>query len=431
MAHAPNSRELPSELMSEIFANCKLTPGWEPDWYKRHAFLLELSRVCKSWAGPAQAMLFREVRFPENEEDGPEQGILPILNTFLDTMRRHRDRGTGLPLAVRSLALTLGLAPSYDYSAKQDVDAVGCPLVKLVNDIVADDLLGALYHLELSNQGGWIDFDKYKADPAKTHLAALTFDKPQLDKLRGAKRQIHALTLKIIEYDMPMFAQLITGFPALQYLDITGTEQVSFTDLGDTYGVEDVQNLAGLRELRVATGATAADFAARLGDYNHVEILHVKELANLAQLDGYRSRVTRLFINEWRQSGDTGSADEATLTRFPLLTNIFIAGQSNQRGQVQTIVKNSLRVNHIGAWFEATRLVSCKEMVKLFQELLPPNDAARPLITVGVYASAMPFYLHPDVPPAEELTQFKTERETEIEWFDELELIAIPEINLG
>jgi len=423
MAAVAIKQALPSEILYEVFERSKQTPGWEPDWHKRHKFLLDVAMVCKSWTGPAQAMLFREVRFPENEDDGAEQGILPILNTFLETMRRHQARGTGLPLAVRSLALTLGLAPSYNYSAKEDVDAVGCPLSLLV-DIVEEKLLDALYHLELMNQGGMVDFDRYKSDPATAHLAALQFDQAQIDRLRAADRKIHALTLKIIEYDMPMFAQLITSFPALQYLDITGTEQISFADLDAVPGVNDIQNLSALRELRVNTGAIARDFADRLGQHNAVSTLHVKELAGLTQIESYRPNLARLYISEWRSFGDD-TANTEELNRFPVLEELFVSGQTNQRPQIKAIVSASLRVRHVGVHYEATRLVSSKELVKVFQELLPPpGNATRAPIKVGVYASAMPFYLHWDIPPAEELTQFRTDYETPIEWFDEVLLFS-------
>ncbi|EJD50832.1 hypothetical protein AURDEDRAFT_111979 [Auricularia subglabra TFB-10046 SS5] len=430
---------LPTEILLDCFEESIESPAWEPDRRKSHKCLLDYALVCRGWTGAAQALLFRAVRFPENE-DGPEQGVRPLVLRLKQTLDAHERRGSKLAEKIQSLALTVGVAPSFDYEARVDVDAIGCDLPLLV------DMLGKLtnlHHLELNASTGWVDRDKYLADPAKAHLVRETFTADEMTALKGVKgskdrkgvQNLKALTLKLSEFDMPLFAQLLAAFPALTYLDLTGTYHVSFApnDAAGAPGAADLSNLGSLRELRASSATVAAEFAARVGPNDlHVETLHVGQLPGLPAIKAYKEHLRRLVVSDWSRmrQPDAAAGTEGDRT-FPRLTELVFTGSGFHGSQtVLTALVGLSPVRHFGLQFEPTRLVSCRELVKLYEDVLGPPGANKSVKSATVYSSSIPFYLHPLVPEEDALKQFRETRDFPIQWSDDAELMGIPGLRI-
>lgn len=414
--------DLPHELLLECFEQVIRMVFHEPERTKRLAFLLDYALVCRSWTAPAQAMLFREVKFPENL-DGPEQGIRPFLLRFLDHMRAHAARGSPLPHAVMSIALKLGVAPSFDYDARVDVDEIDCDLITLVT---VPKALPNLVHLSLTTSSGWIDFERFRGDPEKAHLVQDKFTSEQMRELKDVVH-VSALSLSITEFDMPLFAQLLAAFPNLTYLDIQETYHVEFTpDTLAAPGADDLSNLASLRELRVATPQTAATLAARAP--LQIETLHVKELGSLSELSAFRSTLRKLVVSDWRGMPKQAAAPTDT-EYFPQLTTLCISGINLPNNASLGLSVGISPVAHVGLMYEPSRLPLSKELVKLFDDLLGPPGSLRSIRSAAVYSSSAPHFLSSGFPRPEELQTFEVDRGFPIVWSDDIELFGIPGVS--
>lgn len=405
--------QLPHEVLVECFA-VVLALSLEPERIKNHAFLLDCALVQRSWRYPAQCQLFREVKFPENIT-GSQQGIRPYLLNFLDHMKAHADCGSPLPGAVKSLTLTLGVAPSYDHDACVDVDEIGCDLQSLVR---LTQLLPNLSHLQLASTLGLFDKDKYLNDPEQAHLVQEVFNVAQLQELRHAT-QVTALTLSITEYDMPLFWQLLAAFPALECLDIIGSYLISFPSaVLEAPGVDDLSNLATLRELRVTDAEAAAALIARAP--LAVQTLHVQQLSSLADIAAFKPSLQCLVVQRFSGNRDDDRSDDEK--RFPQLKTLVFGGQHLDETAALLRLVGASPVEHLGLTYAPTGLPVSKELVKRFDDVLGPPGAFASIRSVAVYSSYIPFYLDEHVAPTDELQRFRDERDFAIQAIHDVRL---------
>ncbi|KZV86150.1 hypothetical protein EXIGLDRAFT_725150 [Exidia glandulosa HHB12029] len=416
---------LPHEILLDCFELATEPPYFEPDRKKSHAFLLECARVCRSWTTPAQVLLFREVKFPKND-DGPEQGIRPYLLKFLDYLEAHTARGSlVLPNAVRSLTLAIGVSPSWDSDAQKEVDEIGCDLRTLVR---VTKVLPNLMHLDLSSSLGRFDEAKYLADPEIAHFIQSVFEPAQMVELKRAT-QITSLTLRIISYDLPQLAQLLAAFPALTYLDITECSQLPDASALQTAGVRDYSNLATLRELRVATASVVEELAGHIqpGQFA-VQTLHVKDLDSMQRLSPLRSSLKRLVVSDLRAARDQANQDlDPEAKRFPHLTEMILRGSSLHNSPSLANIVGTSPVAHLGLLFEPTRLSTCKDTVKLFEDTLGPPRTFVSVRSAAVYCASTPFFLVGVIEPKpEDLVRFEEERGFPLTWIYDGEILSIP-----